>query len=63
MIGHTNGSEPPVYIKNALSMSKQELDQYEALVLKGGEVMADGLRTRIELASFLGFVLVRAWSP
>lgn len=56
MSGQTNGLEPPVCIKNALSMSKQELDQYEALVLKGGEVTADGLRARLEVASFLAFV-------
>jgi RimJ/RimL family protein N-acetyltransferase len=56
MPGHTNGSELTVHIRNALSMSKQELDQYETLVLKGGEVDAQGLRERIERASFLGSV-------
>jgi hypothetical protein len=57
MTGQTNGLEPPVCIKDALSMSKQELDQYEALVLKGGEVTADGLRAKIEVAAFFGFCL------
>jgi len=56
MPGHTNGSELTVHIRNPLSMSKQELDQYETLVLKGGEVDAQGLRERIERASFLSFV-------
>jgi hypothetical protein len=58
MTGQTNGLEPPVYIKHALSMSKQELDQYEVLVLRGGEVTANGLRARIEVAAFLGFVCI-----
>jgi ribosomal protein S18 acetylase RimI-like enzyme len=52
-----NGTELPVYFKNALAMNNAQLNAFEGLILEGVEVVQAGLRKRIKMASFLSYVL------
>ena len=57
MASQTKVSELPILIRKPADMQEHELDKFEKLVVTGGEIDPDDLRSRILNADYLAYVL------
>lgn len=57
MASQSKVPELPILIRKPSDMQEHELDKFETLVVKGGEIDPDDLRSRILNADYLAYVL------